>query len=131
MVRIFAFLLSFIAAIATARAQTPSMANLLQDWVCPSGTCQTQCTGPAGTTTITARDVKVFQFTIHPRRVWLDADGQIYLLGDDDRCHFGGATSTPIQFVTKPPDVVPLPPVPPQCTCIGNVCTPPGCRPQN
>jgi hypothetical protein len=119
-------LTSWILAVA-AQAQMPSPANLLQDWVCGPGTCDTKCTGPGGTFTVTARDVKVFQFTVHPRRIWLNADGHIYVLGDDDRCEFGGATSTAITFPTPPVQTVPLPPVPPQCTCIGGVCTPPGC----
>src|ERR1700694_4089809 len=131
MIRSFAIaaLLS-ITACGLAVAQAPSSANLLQNWVCPGGTCPTQCNGPAGAVTITAHDVKVFQFTVHPRRIWLDADGQIYVLGDDDRCHFGGATSTPIGFVSPPPEVDPIPPVNPGCTCIGNQCTPPGCKPK-
>jgi len=118
-----------LAFAAGARAQTPSSAQLLQDWVCPSGSdCQTSCAGPGGNLSFAAHDVKVFQFSVHVRRLWLDADGQIYVLGDDDRCHFGGATSTPIQFVTQPPPVSSLgPPVPPQCTCIGTQCNPPGC----
>jgi hypothetical protein len=117
------------AMCGAARAQTPSTAQLLQDWTCAAGKCTTTCAGPGGPLTISAHDVKVFQFSLHIRRLWLDADGQIFVLGDDDRCQFGGATSSPIDFVNPPVEVSPTPPVPPACTCIGNQCTPPGCAP--
>jgi hypothetical protein len=126
----FALSLLFVVAVSVAQAQTPSTAQLIQDWTCPSGSCPTTCAGPGGTISINAHDVKVFQFTVHPRRLWLIADGVVFVLGDDDRCKFGGATSTPIMFVNPPgPPIpsVPLNPPPPQCTCIGSVCNPPGC----
>ena len=137
MMRLIGAALIFMCALlGTAHAQSPSDANLLQDWVCPSGTCPTQCNGPAGTLTINAHDVKVFQFVLHPRRLWLFADGQVYVLGDDDRCHFGGATSSPIKFVSPPAPPIessPLgnpPGAPPPCICIpGHPCQPLGCVP--
>jgi hypothetical protein len=124
--------LLFALASTVARADgAPSTAQLLQDWVCPAGnTCTTQCNGPAGNISFNAHDVKVFQFSVHVRRLWLDGDGQIYVLGDDDHCVFGGATSTPITFVSPPVEVSPLGPPPQQsCFCANNVCNPPGCAP--
>jgi hypothetical protein len=130
MYRITKIILAALAAFAlcgSAIAQQPSGANLLTDFSCPGTSCTTTCVGTGGTTTINAKDVKVFQFSKHPRRVWLLADGQVHLLGDDDRCHFGGATT--INFENPPIESVPLNPPRPACTCIGNQCTPPGCGP--
>lgn len=130
--RIGLMLLVAGATCGAAIAQQTSDANLLQDWVCPAGTCNTQCVGPGGPLTISAHDVKVFQFALHIRRLWLDADGSIFVLGDDDRCEFGGAVSSPINFVSQPPPVSSLgPPVPGQCYCVGNQCNPPGCTPSS
>jgi hypothetical protein len=127
------FGLAFVIALslcghAGAQSTPNSPATLLTDFVCPGATCQTTCNGPAGTLTVSAKSVKVFQYVPHARRLWLLADGQVYVLGDNDRCHFGGATT--ISFARPPVQTVPLNPPQPQCTCIGNQCTPPGCRRQ-
>jgi hypothetical protein len=104
-----------------AAAQTPSGANLLTDFKCPAGKCETKCGGPSGSLIILAADVKVFQFASHPRRLWLLADGAVHVLGDDDRCQFGGATQ--IQFISPPVQVSPLGPSPkPNTPCIGPAC---------
>jgi hypothetical protein len=112
------------ATIAAASAQNapPSTATLIEDFVCPTGNCDTKCVGPAVNYAISARDVKVFQFAAHPRRLWLLADGQVFVLGDDDSCQFGGATSSPIDFVVPPPETSSLgPPVNPPPPKIGPV----------
>jgi hypothetical protein len=112
------------AAIGAASAQNapPSTATLIEDFVCSTGNCDTKCVGPAVNYAISAHDVKVFQFAAHPRRLWLLADGQVFVLGDDDSCQFGGATSSPIDFVVPPPEISSLdPPLNPPPPKIGPV----------
>jgi hypothetical protein len=107
--------LACATAAAVAQNVPPSTATLIEDFVCSTGKCDTKCFGPSVNIALSAHDVKVFQFTVHPRRIWLDADGAIFVLGDDDACQFGGATSSPIAFVVPPPEVSSLgpPPTPP------------------
>jgi hypothetical protein len=108
--------------VASAQNVPPSTATLIEDFVCPTGNCDTKCVGPAVNYAISAHDVKVFQFAAHPRRLWLLADGQVFVLGDDDSCQFGGATSSPIDFVVPPPETSSLgPPVNPPPPKIGPV----------
>ena len=102
MISRFLTALLFVVAGLTqpALSQVPSGANLLTHFTCPAPACTTTCGGPSGPLTISAKDVRVFQFEKHPRRVWLLADGQVHILGDDDRCHFGGQTN--ISFINPP-----------------------------
>jgi hypothetical protein len=106
--------IAIMATIGAAGAQNvpPSTATLIEDFVCAAGNCDTKCVGPSVNYAISAHDVKVFQFAAHPRRLWLLADGQVFVLGDDDSCQFGGATTSPIQFVVPPPEVSSLGPPP-------------------
>ena len=104
-------LMAMIGA-ADAQAVPPSAATLIEDFVCAAGTCATKCVGPNVNYAISAHDVKIFQFMVHPRRLWLLADGQVFVLGDDDFCQFGGAATSPIQFVVPPPEVSSLGPPP-------------------
>lgn len=130
MKRILAALGVSAALCGGARAQqiAQSPADLLEDFTCPGQSCQTECVGPGGPLAFGAKDVKVYQYSEHPRRLWLDADGQVYVLGDDDRCHFGGNANVP--FATQPIQSSPLQPPQPACICIGGQCTPPGCAPR-
>jgi hypothetical protein len=60
-----------------------------------------------------------------PDRLWLMMDSSgVIVLGVGDRCTFAG---TP-RVVSTPTEVIVIPLVPPRCTCIGNVCKPPGCK---
>lgn len=116
-------LLVNMAMCGTAHAQTPSGANLLQDWLCPTAQCETKCTGPFAELIVMAKDVKVFQFAMHTRRLWLLADGVAYVLGDDDRCRFGGKTTTPIEFISTPLSSSSLgPTLPNNAPCFGSHC---------
>jgi hypothetical protein len=121
-------LLAMTSVVSAQEARLLSQANILANFVCPSAPCATTCEGPGGDLTITAREVLVFQFTAHPRRVWLNADGVHYLLGDDHSCKFGGTPSSPVVFVPStppppPPKTSPLGPPPKKPgTCIGDAC---------
>lgn len=76
---------------------------------------------------IGAKLVRVYLYVKQPQRVWLLADGEVYMLGEDTICLFGGATSVPFALPAPIPPT-PITPPRPNCTCIGNSCTPPGCR---
>lgn len=101
---------------------------LIADFTCPTASCPTTCQGIDGTSLqIDAKLVRVYQYAVHPQRVWLSADKVVYLLGENVSCEFDGQTTIP--FAQRPP--IPgtkLNPPQPQCTCIGNSCTPAGCR---
>ena len=85
--------------------------------------CNAQCTGPQTTFTVTYRTLLVFQWKDHVRRLWLTANDQHFVLGDDVTCKFEGRPS--FQFGSSPLG----PPPRPACVCIGNQCNPPGCGP--
>jgi hypothetical protein len=89
-----------VALVADGNAQnTPAFPMLIQKFICSAGsTCETKCTGTGGTTTVTAHEVSLIIFTNQVRRLWLIADGRYYVLGDDDRCQFGGI-GLPVQYV--------------------------------
>jgi hypothetical protein len=104
--------------------------TLQEEFVCPQGNCNAMCVGPGGPATIgTYKDLKAWMIG-QPDRLWLQkTDSQnnvsITVLGVGDRCTFQGI-SLPI---SGPIEVSPTPQPGPTCTCIGNVCNPPGCGP--
>jgi hypothetical protein len=122
--RIGLFILIALATSSVAFAGTIN-GTLQEDFSCPAGNCTTSCVGPGGPQTITGyKDLSAWMVG-QPDRLWLQTDnGRVIVLGVGDRCTFAGTPYT----IGQPPEVVPLPPVNPGCTCIGNVCNPPGCK---
>jgi hypothetical protein len=93
-----AIILLNITLLGTGYAQDmPSFAVLVQKFTCPSGTCQTKCSGPNGSLTVSANTLRVVVFSTEPHRLWLIADGEYYVLGDEDRCQFSG-DSLPLTY---------------------------------
>jgi hypothetical protein len=119
-------LLILIAMAASSIASAGTINGTLQeDFTCPAGNCTTVCVGPGGQQNISNyRELSAWMIT-QPDRLGLMMDNsRVIVLGVGDRCTFAGTPYT----IGAPVEVDPLPPVNPGCTCIGNVCTPPGCR---
>ncbi len=99
--------------------------TLQEDFSCPAANCTTTCVGPGGPETITGYKELSAWMVGQPDRLWLMMDrATVIVLGVADRCKFAGTPYT----IGPPTEVDPLPQPPPQCTCIGNECTPPGCK---
>lgn len=114
---IFAGMLSGMLA---SQALALSEMSTLVQYECEASSCTATCVGPNTNLTLNYKQATVFQWTDHPRRLWVAlADGH-HVLGDDVTCRFEGKPT--FKFGTSP-----LPPVHPPCICIDNVCTPPGC----
>lgn len=106
---------------------TPTFAlseiGTLVQYDCEAGqTCNAQCTGPSVNLSFpNYRNLTVFQWKDHVRRLWIAVGNKHYVLGDDTNCTFEGKPTW--KYETSP-----IPQPHPGCTCIGNVCTPPGCN---
>jgi hypothetical protein len=117
----FLVVLIFFGFWAGPAAALSQIQSLVQ-YDCQAASCKAVCTGPNTGFTVDYRTLTVFQWKAHIRRLWLAANDRHIVLGDDVSCTFEGRPT--FEF-----DSSPLPPVKPACTCIGNQCTPPGCRP--
>jgi hypothetical protein len=118
------FILVAIATSSVAFAGTVK-GTLQEDFTCPAGNCTTVCVGPGGQQSISSYKELSAWMIGQPDRLWLMMDNsKVIVLGVGDRCTFAGTPYT----IGQPTEVDPLPPVPPQCTCIGGVCTPPECK---
>ena len=120
----------FVAVVGPYAAFADAIRGALQeDFVCTGLNCTTTCNGPGGASTITGyRELSAWTIA-QPDRLWLQKiDGNnvvtVRVLGVADRCEFGGEPMT----ISITPQVVPIPSPPPQCTCIGSQCNPPGCK---
>jgi hypothetical protein len=112
--RVLTLALLLVAGVAHAQVKQEDRLSHFGCGATPA--CDLKCWGPGGTTIqVEYREAYVYQFKEHPRRLWLSVDGRRYVLGDSETCQFGN------------PPTVPINPPPPQCTCIGGVCNPPGC----
>jgi hypothetical protein len=118
------FVLVAVATTTIAFAD-PINGTQQEDFTCPAANCTTVCVGPGGQQSISNyRDLSAWMIG-QPDRLWLMMDSsRVIVLGVGDRCTFAG---TP-RVISAPTEVIVIPPVPPQCTCIGNVCNPPGCK---
>lgn len=123
----FGFFLLFAVAMNSVAFAGAIKGTLQEDFSCPAGNCTTVCVGPGGQQSISNyKDLSAWMIG-QPDRLWLMMDSsRVVVLGVGDRCTFAG---TPL-IIGQPTEVDPLPPVAPPCTCIGNSCTPPGCRRQ-
>jgi hypothetical protein len=118
-----------VAALASNAIGANINGTQQQDFSCPSANCTTACAGPGGPMSITGyKDLSAWMIG-QPERLWLQkTDNQnnvsVIVLGVGDRCTFGGTPLT----ISSPIQVSPLGPnPPPQCTCVGTNCFPPGC----
>jgi hypothetical protein len=115
-----------MAAVFTALCTSPAGAlsemQALVQYDCQAQACTAQCTGPQTNFSVAYQTLTVFQWKDHVRRIWIAANAEQYLLGDDTTCKFEGRPT--FQFNTSPLG----PPPAPQCVCIGAQCNPPGCR---
>jgi hypothetical protein len=102
-------------------AALSEMEGLVQ-YDCQTPSCNLACTGPNTNLAAAYRTLFVFQWKSHPRRLWIAVNDAQHVLGDAVTCRFEGKAT--FQFGSSP-----LPPPNPGCTCIGNQCTPPGCKP--
>ena len=102
------FMTIFSAAIVTAaNAQSPSTADLLGTWVCPTDTCLTVCSsldlaGQERLREFRAKTVKMFVYAKQGNRIMLDLDGRVVLLGESDSCEPGGDTTV---TYSRPPQL--------------------------
>lgn len=120
------WLFVFIAMATSSVALAGRVSGTLQeDFSCPGGDCTTICVGAGGQQSIANYKELSAWMVGQPDRLWLVMDNaRVIVLGVGDRCTFAGTAYT----ISSPTEVDPLPPVNPGCTCIGNQCTPPGCK---
>ena len=129
MFRTMAGTISLITVFASNAVGANINGTLQEDFSCPAANCTTSCVGPGGPVSITSyKDLSAWMIG-QPDRLWLQkTDNQnnvsVIVLGVGDRCTFGGTPLT----IAAPIEVSPLGPnPPPQCTCVGTNCMPPGC----
>ena len=92
---------------------------------CESPNCTAQCTGPSTTLSIPYRQLLVFQWKEHVRRLWIAVGDKHYVLGDDTTCMFEGKAS----FQTSSSSLGPPPQHNHPCFIFPDGQTsPPGCR---
>lgn len=120
----FTLFVLFAVAISQGAAAAYITGTLQEEFTCPTGNCTTVCVGPGGQQAFSNyKDLSAWVVG-QPDRLWLMVDSsKLVVLGVGDRCTFAGTPLT----IQGPIEVIPLPPPNPGCTCIGNVCTPPGC----
>lgn len=109
------------ASLGSLQANALSEIQPLVQYDCTQD-CNLKCWGTEGNIDVTYRTLTVFQWKDHPRRLWIAVNNTQYALGNDTSCKFEGTLT--FKFQTSP-----IPPVTPPCICLGNQCTPLGCRP--
>jgi hypothetical protein len=67
------------------------------------------------------KEIVVYQYKEHPKRIWMSVDGWPYLLGQSDGCKFGNPPSTPLASQAQPqPQGTPLPQINPSNPSFGS-----------
>ena len=117
-------LLTLLAVLTFASLPAKGLSELqgLVQYDCTQD-CNLKCWGPEGNIDLTYRTLTVFQWKDHVRRLWISVNNTNYVLGDDTSCRFEGTPKFEYQRSN-----LNQPPISPQCICIGNQCTPPGCN---
>jgi hypothetical protein len=114
---VFAAMLFFGTHCAFAETGLQSIEKL-SIFRCESGkTCSLKCWGAGGDLTDSYKELLVYQFKDHPRRLWLILDNQRnYVAAVDQTCKFegilsvGGVADTTLSPSAAPPQVSIVPP---------------------
>jgi hypothetical protein len=80
--------LALVSTSAFAQVKTPDM---IAQFDCPAGqTCSVKCSGAGGTLDLNYTFLAVYQYTVHPTRLWFLTDTKRYVVGVDQTCSFEG-----------------------------------------